>query len=611
MNKITNKLNQSFCLEIGIIFLLWLFSIWLSSPTFNRFFDWDTAHILVSMRAFEQWGFWKLLGVSTWLQPSYEWMGVDITSQEIEINSTYLNFYLSAPSWYIIFPYVTWKLLNLIPLVHISLSSQFLECYNLFFSRLIGSIFVYYLYLEIIQVVVKNTWTSYHKKSLAFLGLLGWILSPKILFYTQNSCFGGRAYIGFLYAIFLIAIQCNFQFDILSKNQKKYLFILSFLVCATDYFGWFNIIIISLIVLINKLILPSKLSKISLNFWLDYFNNIKLMIAGIYLSGISFLIQLLYYKNGIHYLSNRFLQRSGLVELADERGHPLTNLEVFKKIVSHWIGFTPIFKTYFTKIMEEASSKNDINFTFLIFLTSLSLSLIAALYYLLLKSEDYKKIFYIYILLFFIPITYIFFLKQLSYVHKFSGFPMALPISFTLLILPILLIGKVINKRTFLIFVMIGFVIFSNRSLLLNKSLFISSEPAQTEINRDLGTLVNQNLKFNDLPITQSRPLSVSPLLEKGLLVQPLPPQGLWYTGRYIYDVPTLKKLIKESKLNLANVKKMNPVFLAYKKNKEEIDSNISFICENKWIEFETKLATNSQVIACKAPELRHLYLDK
>jgi hypothetical protein len=188
---------------------------------------------------------------------------------------------------------------------------------------------------------------------------------------------------------------------------------------------------------------------------------------------------------------------------------------------------------------------------------------------------------------------------------------MALPISFSLLILPLLLIGNFFINRTFFTFVMIGLVLVSNRSVLLNKSLFINSEPRQGEINQDIGTLINQNFNFNDLPITQTRPLSVSPLVQKGLLVQPLPPQALWYTGRYIYDIPTLRKLIQENKLNLVNIKKMNPVFLAYKKNKAEIDTNVSLLCQDQWIDLEPKLTTNRQVIAFKVPELRQLYLNQ
>jgi hypothetical protein len=185
---------------------------------------------------------------------------------------------------------------------------------------------------------------------------------------------------------------------------------------------------------------------------------------------------------------------------------------------------------------------------------------------------------------------------------------MALPISFTLLILPILLIGIVFTNRAFFTFIMISLILFSNRSVLINKNNFKS---IARDINQDLGILVYQNIEFDELPITETRPLSVLPLLDKGLNVQPLPPQALWYTGRYIYDIPTLRKLIQENKLNLVNIKKMNPVFLVYQENKEKVDTNVSLLCQDQWIDLEPKLTTDRQVIACKVPELRHLYLNK
>jgi hypothetical protein len=298
----------------------------------------------------------------------------------------------------------------------------------------------------------------------------------------------------------------------------------------------------------------------------------------------------------------RFFSRTGLTKLVGDQGNPLTNIQVFKGIVSYWIAYFPIGKPYFSKIVIEGISEYGINLKLLVPFFVLVLGFIFTLYYLAWKSQDQKRMVYIYGLLFLIPISYIFLLKQFSYVHNFSAFPIGLPIVFSIMIVPVLLVTKIPQNFSIFFVVIIGFIILTSRTQFMKfKDVRVGSN-----INQDLGVLVAQNIKFDDLPITNPRPLSVVPLLQNSLVVQPLPPQALWHTNRYIYDVSQLKQLIEQGKLNLVHVKNMNPVFLAYKE--EKIDNDVSSICQGKWIELEQKV-DNRRVVACKTNELSRLYL--
>ena len=328
--KLKNKFNRDVASALALIFLLWLVSVLVSKPIFSRPLDyeWSTAHTLVSMRAFEEWGFWKLLGASIAVPKSYEFIGVDITYFTKEE-----GIYLSYPSLWLVLPYVAFKFLSLLPL-DIDLSPQYLQAYNLIVNRLICGVVIYYLYLEIIKIIAGNTLTDYHKKMIAFLGLMGWMFTPPVLYWTQNSYAPDQPVLLPIYIIFLISLRCKFKFEQLSTPGKSLLFIASLVACRIDWYGLVSVSIILLIVLVDRWLSRNKGSFSPIAFVKQYLNSIKWLFSGMLVTGVAFLAQLLYYRDGLNQIYAIFLLRTGMT-MVDDGGNALTPTLLLRGIVRY------------------------------------------------------------------------------------------------------------------------------------------------------------------------------------------------------------------------------------------------------------------------------------
>ncbi len=586
--KLKNKFNRDVASALALIFLLWLVSVLVSKPIFSRPLDaqheWLTAHTLVSMRAFEEWGFWKLLGASISVPKSYEFIGVDITNftkQE--------GIYLSYPSLWLVLPYVAFKFLSLLPL-DIDLSPQYLQGYNLIVNRLICGVVIYYLYLEIIKIITGNTLTDSHKKMIAFLGLMGWMFTPPVLYWTQNVYGPDQPVLLPIYIIFLISLRCKFKFEQLSTLGKSLLFIASLVACGIDWYGWVSVSIILLIVLVDRWLSRNKGSFSPIAFLKQYLNSIKWLFSGMLVTGVAFLAQLLYYRDGLNQIYKTFLSRSGTVH----KGNILTPILLLRRIVKHWI-------VYYPPALQRITKPNNYH---LIAVLVAALLILGILYYFDRKREDRPLSVYVYVLVFLVPFLQLYLLKQHSYAHNFSAFKMGLPISFSLLILPavllILILKKTLSNRNFQF--LHGNVYISIFIVSLGLMMIFTSSSGVTKfarvgrnINQDKGFLVARNIAFDDLPITN----------DESLVVDRTPPQPLWYTKRFIYSPSQLKNLLSQGKLNVENLKKMKPVFFAFRD--EPINTNVSSICEGKWIDLVEKV-DEREVIACRASELDRLF---
>ena len=587
--KFKNKFNRDVASVIALIFLLWLVSVLVSKPIFSRPLDahheWLTAHTLVSMRAFEEWGFWKLLGASIIVPKSYEFISVDLTyftKQE--------GIYLSYPSLWLVLPYVAFKFVNLFPL-DIDLSPQYLQAYNLVVNRLICGVVIYYLYLEIIKILTGDTLTDYQKKLIAFLGLTGWMFTPPVLYWTQNVYFSDQAVLLPIYIIFLISLRCKFKFEQLSTPGKSLLFIASLVACGIDWYGWVSVSIILLIVLVDLWLSRNKDSFSLIAFLKQYLNSIKWLFSGMLVSGVVFLAQLLYYRDGLNQILTTFLSRSGKVH----KDNTLTLISLFRKIAGHWIAYYP-------PRLQQLTKPDNYHLIAVLVAALLILGIIYSFYR---KSEDKLLSAYVYVLVFLVPLLQLYLLKQHSYLHDFSAFKMGLSISFSLLILPavllILILKKILGNTNFQflyrnVCVSIFIVSLGLMMIFSSSDRVIKFAGVDGKINQDKGYLVARNITFDDLPITNDKSLVVGMLF---------PPQPVWYTNRYIYSPSQLKNLLSQGKLNVENLKKMKPVFLAFRD--EPINTNVSSLCEGKWIDLLEKVG-DREVIACRASELHRLF---
>jgi hypothetical protein len=553
------KFNRIVAIELSLIFLLWLASIWFSHPYFNRPLDvhheWDMAHVLVSMRAYNEWGFWKLMGASVFMPHTKEWIGTDIPQKAVEINKSIMAVYLSSPSWYIIFPYMTWKLMNLIPFITVPLSALYLQIVQLVIGRLFTGIILYYLFLEVIRIFMPDEGKMPRQRFLAFLGVTAWMLNPAVLYFTQNTFNGEKSFLGFVFAIFLMAIRCRFRFDTLSKDEKTLLLILSFIACGTTYYGWLSLIAVCLIVLIDKLLSPRPPAHASL--LRGYMKTIFPMAAGAFAAGMTYIAQLLYYKDGFKLLFERFFFRTGAVYSDLNPNIPLSAREVFHTITSYWDNCFPFGILY----------RHEFNISVIL----LALAMIACIP-LVVKAKDRIFAVSVLFLIYMVPAGYILILKEWSYVHDYSALLMSFPIVLSWAILPVLLAHsrKIMNYAV--IFVALLVLITASQS----KSLSVQFAGKGSNIYQEMGDIVARNAGQDNIMIILPMhpvPKEVVALSRKqqNWTFLPLSPQSLWYTDRYIYNIYPLRTLILSGMLDLDTVRQMDTVFVAFNPN-EQLD---------------------------------------
>jgi hypothetical protein len=576
------KFNRIIAIELSLIFLLWLASIWVSHPYFDRPLDahheWDMAHVLVSMRAYNEWGFWKLMGASVFLPHTREWLGTDIPQKSVEINriiasatkASNMAVYLSSPSWYIIFPYLIWKLINLIPFINVPLSAFYLQCVQLIISRLFTGIILYYLFLEIIKIFIADEDKMHMQRALAFLGVTAWMLNPAVLYFTQNTFNGEKSFLGFIFAVFLMAVKCRFRFDALSKSGKTLLLILSFIVCGTTYYGWLSLAVIGLIVLIGDFF--SRRSPANASLPRSYVKTILPMAAGAFAAWITFVAQLLYYRDGFRQLFERFSFRTGAVYSSADPNVQLSIADVFHKITSYWDDFFPFGVIY--------------GHEFSLGVIFLALAVIA---YILLAAKTKDKMFSlsVFCVIYILPACYILFLKQWSYVHDYSALLMSFPIVFGWVILPVLLAHRYKMTNYSMIFIAL-LVLFSASQ---SRNLSVQFAGNGSNIYREMGDIVARNAGQNNIMIAlpiHSVPKEVVELSRKQanwtfLLMSP---QAIWYADRYIYKIDLLRKLISDGILDIHIIKKMDPILIAFNANEKLDEQSAGILKKNK---LETK----------------------
>ena len=127
-------------LPIAIIIIIWIVSViisdsliaWRDPPV-----SWNLAHALVSLSAFDEWGFWKLAGASVLLPNTHEFTDLSISS--LHLFTPYFEdrlVYLSYPSLWLDIPYGLLKLLQSLGF-EVALSPAYIAFFSLIYVRLL------------------------------------------------------------------------------------------------------------------------------------------------------------------------------------------------------------------------------------------------------------------------------------------------------------------------------------------------------------------------------------------------------------------------------------------------------------------------------------------
>lgn len=185
--------------------------------------DWTTAHALVSMRAYDDWGFFKLTGLSSFLPKTQELAGTDVTRH---------FFYISYPLSWLHLPYAVYRVANLLH-VPIPLGPLYLRAFSLLFNRLLG-VLAFFVFLEALGGAFgfrKKDSTAY-----ALLGSLFWLFSTPSLFWTISAYFSDLNIAAPFCLLLAFLVKHEFGHKSLSKHASLLFGLLLFWCAATDWF---------------------------------------------------------------------------------------------------------------------------------------------------------------------------------------------------------------------------------------------------------------------------------------------------------------------------------------------------------------------------------------
>ena len=527
----------------------WLVSLFASKSTFGTLKDfslheWLSYHTLISMRAFEQWGFWKLLGVSVVASKSYEW-------QEYDIRDLWKGdgLYLSYPSLWLDIPYFIFKFLGW------EISINNLHIYALIVNRFLCSIIIFFLYKELSKLLVNklDTQENYDQTITisALIGTIAWLLTPAVLYWTQNVYFTDQAVILPLNCIFLLTLKSEFKLHDLTKWQKILLFCLTLLATGYDWYAWTFLAFMMLIYFLLN-IEVSTVIKI---------NSLVPILGGCLLVIVVYTCQILCFDDGLPQLIRTVLERA------------FTN-QSSAKLDGFWARLIGDIAEYLYG---------------LVFLIPISLTGL----YLVRKINWNSKLLASLFLLCVAPLIHNLILANHSYIHNFTAFKFSVGIFFVFLVTPCLAISMYLPKTKYYFFAF-GFIgllasgIFFSSHRILSFSQYST---ISTNFSEQLGNLIREELAQDQVPFSRT------------LYIPAFPPNGLWYANRRVYDLKFAKDIIQMFDLESRPVEY---IFLD-RDSPEAITEVCDLNQETKHRSFAVTLASGEtvteQIIICKIAE--------
>jgi hypothetical protein len=566
------KLEALRIIEIFIIFLFWLISIKVSEPILNYPMDWLSSHTLSSMRAFEEWGFWKLLGASILVPSTPEFQNIDITSL-----TKYEGVYLSYPSLWLVLPYITLKILSPFG---VQISPISLEVYNLVTGRLFLSIVLYFIFLEVINLAsVDARLGGLVKRIIAFTTTLCWMFSTPVLYWTQNEYFSDQAVLLPIYLITLLLLKRRFSLISSSLSLRSVLGVLVFWGCSIDWYAWVATLILFGIVWANDF---SEKKSSTKDFIFQYPNVLFPVFLGVLITLGIYLVQLLYFKDGFSQLLAIFIQRTSTQA---DTGKTLSFLDLLTGIYSHWLPYIPEAK--------------KLKFIILPLVLASSIFLYSSV-----PQPVRKNIGLLIAAIIVVPLVQLLLLKQHSYTHTFSAFKMALPVSFFLYLIPLMSMTILASEITSsfssnafncTVLAISSFLVVSVISYSSYKILDFAGPSSPRD--QQLEKLVSSKFSINHL------------LFSTNLRVSAFPPDPFWYTHRFIYA--PYGKIFQDlkPKLNQNVLEKMEVTYFDFKfpRTGEKLTTeSIARVCRDQWND-SPYLIEGREIIFCQGEALTKL----
>jgi hypothetical protein len=562
-------------IPIAIIVFLWIVSVMISDSLIawrNTPVSWNLAHALVSLRAFDEWGFWKLAGASVLLPNTHEFSGLNIST--LHLFTPYFEdrlIYLSYPSLWLDIPYGLLKLLQGLGF-EVALSPAYIAFFGLVYVRLLCGLVLYFIFLELLEILTAETLSPIMKRVIAVFGVVCWMFASPVLYFSYNKYFSTQAVLFPVCVIIWSALRCRFRFERLVGWQKAIIFVACITACGSDWYGFTVCFMVIIFGFLSQIILMKETRAGMLSTMKRFLSTHWPVWSGMVIVGSIYVLQLLYFNEGPATLLARIQKRSisGINTQAMTDQLPGVIDTLVAKVVA-----------YFPVGLNTSGAYRWIVYSLLLSI------IIASLYYLLRRSHERRNAIMACLFLFMVPALHILFLLRHSLIsnHEFEFLKLSIPIIIYTLVLPVAAVSllsvnlakrhgilhsrAVVPIGTLILALAIVFVGHS-RELLVQYSLMANPD---TRHYKETGELVAVNATANELII-------VDPERDGSLLeVNAQPPNSLWYAGRFTYSLDRLHRLLPA--INKDNLAVMKPVFLVARDSIRL--SKFGVYCLNRW----------------------------
>ncbi|MFN3927447.1 MAG: hypothetical protein ACK4QL_09010 [Pseudanabaenaceae cyanobacterium] len=507
-------------LSLLVIPLAWLASIYASSPIFGQLrsdtlHEWLSYHTLISMRAFEQWGFWKLMGVSILNSKTYEWQDFDITNLTRDD-----GLYTAYPSLGLDIPYAVFKLFNL------DVSIANLQIYSLIFNRLLLSLILFLIYKELTQFILSHIklYSSDGQKqsfqiseAASLIGIVVWLLTPAVLYFTQNIYFVDQAVLLPVYSIFLIALKLRYKLHEANTRQRLLLFLLAFISTGYDWYSWTFLLFLLLIYFYENSSLNFK-QRLSAS---------SPILRGWALAILIYCSQLVYFKNGVFQLLQRALHRLFTNNMSD---HTFSQINGFWEVLasylneyvptSGWVLFVVLILVVYISVLRLAKSSGNFD----------------------IESKAVLRISFD--LGFLVPLLHNLLLGHHTYTHNFSFLKLSPFFVFVFTIIPTmaLLIDLRQKYKYYFLYALIVSLLFFGIFTAPKKIIDYTQYYISTTFAESLGKIVKEEVGYKQVPFSLTLPINY------------FPPHPLWYSGRRVYSIARFYHYVHLLKLDQKEV---------------------------------------------------------
>jgi hypothetical protein len=217
-----------------IVCLLFPVSLLISKDQIGSRIDfhhgWLTAHALLSLTAYRDFGFFELAGLSCVIPKTPEWETADFGEK--------IKLYVSFPMFHLIAPYAVYRLVNLVvPEGSVELDFPFLQTYHLIVNRLLALVALYFALSALLAALFPGRLGPRERAALAVFGAGMWLFTPGVLFFTQNVSFSDMAVFTPAFAFMCLLLRADFGAKP-SAGLGFGLALASFAACGMDWYGY-------------------------------------------------------------------------------------------------------------------------------------------------------------------------------------------------------------------------------------------------------------------------------------------------------------------------------------------------------------------------------------